>query len=120
MADTYDVYFGLPGDLIEISGGQSGLLTIVPYALEYNIEYNWRVDTITDTETITGDVWSFTALLFSPPFPTGITLKYEGDEGYPGSPGDGPLPAGTATGVNNIATLKRIVAAANNKIFYET
>ncbi|KKL61534.1 hypothetical protein LCGC14_2194350 [marine sediment metagenome] len=120
MANTYNVYFGLPGNLIEIAEGQSGLSIIVPYTLGYNIEYNWRVDTDTGSETITGDVWSFTALVYDPPFPSGITLKYEGDEGYPGDPGDGPLPAGTATGVNNIATLKRIVAAANNKIFYET
>ncbi len=120
MAETYDIYFGLTGNLVLISAGQEELSIQVPYALEYNIEYSWRVDAINEGGTTTGDVWSFTCLLFDPPFPTGITLKYEGDDGYPGDPGDGPLPAGTATGVNNMVTIKRIVTAANNKVFYET
>lgn len=120
MANTYSIYFGLPGDLVLISEDQEGLSVVVPNVLEYNTIYNWRVDTDTGIEIITGDIWSFTALLFAPPFPTGITLKYEGDEGYPGDPGDGPLPAGTATGENNMVTLKRIVVAAANKIWTET
>ncbi len=111
MADTYNVYFGLPGNLILISEEQAGLSVVVPFTLSYNVIYNWRVDIVTETETITGDVWSFTCLLFNPPFPTGVTLDYGEDP---------PVPTGTPTGVNNMATLKRIVAAANNKIFYET
>ncbi|KKK50275.1 hypothetical protein LCGC14_3126670, partial [marine sediment metagenome] len=87
------------------------LSVIVPYTLEYNTIYNWRVDTVTETETITGDTWSFTCLLFAPPFPTGVTLDYGEDP---------PVPTGTPTGVNNMVTLKRLVAAANNKVYYET
>ena len=120
MAETYNIYFGPTGDLALISFDQAGLSVEIPYALEYNTEYSWRVDATNENGTTTGNVWSFTCLLFDPPFPTGITLKYEGDEGYPGDPGDGPLPAGTATGVNNMVTIKRIVTAANNKVFYET
>ena len=61
MANAYNVYFGLPGDLIQISEEQAGLSTVVPYRLSYNVVYNWRVDTVTDIETITGDTWSFTS-----------------------------------------------------------
>ncbi len=111
MANTYNVYFGLPGDLIQIAEEQAELSVIVPAVLEYNTVYHWRVDTITETELITGDTWSFTALLFAPPFPTGVTLDYGEDP---------PVPTGTPTGENNMVTIKRIVAAANNKIFYET
>ncbi len=111
MAETYDVYFGTPGNLVQIASNQSELFIIVPAVLDYNTEYNWRVDATNEIGTTTGSTWSFTALLFNPPFPTGVTLDYGEDP---------PAPTGTPTGVNNMATLKRIVAAADNKIFYET
>ena len=111
MAETYDIYFGPTGDLALISFDQAGLSVEIPYALEYNTEYSWRVDATNENGTTTGDMWSFTCLLFDPPFPTGITLDY-GE-----SP---PVPTGDPTGVNNMVTLKRIVAASNNKVFYET
>ncbi len=111
MAETYDVYFGLTGALVLISEGQADLSIVVPYTLEYNTAYSWRIDAINEIGTTEGDTWSFTALLFAPPFPTGVTLDYGEDP---------PVPTGTPTGVNNMATLKRVVAAANNKIFYET
>ena len=108
MANTYNVYFGLPGNLIQIAEEQAELSVIVPYALEYNTVYNWRVDTVTEVETITGDTWSFTALLYAPPLPSGVTLDGDGN------------PTGTPTGVNNMVPLKRLVTASNNKVFYET
>lgn len=111
MAETYNIYFGPTGNLALISLGQAGLSIEVPYALEYNTEYSWRVDAVNEYGTTTGDTWAFTCLLFAPPFPDGITIDYGEDP---------PIPTGTPTGVNNMVTLKRIVAAANNKIFYET
>ena len=111
MAETYDIYFGPTGDLSLISAEQAGLSIEVPYVLEYNTEYSWRVDATNEFGTTTGDVWSFTALLFAPPFPTGVTLDYGEDP---------PVPTGTPTGLNNMVTLKRIVVAADNKIFFET
>ena len=111
MAETYDVYFGTPGNLVQIATGQSGLSIAVPSVLEYNIVYNWRVDSINEAGITTGDTWSFTALLFAPPFPTGVTLDYGEDP---------PAPTGTANGLNSMVTLKRIVVAADNKVFYET
>ena len=108
MANAYSIYFGLPGDLVLISEDQAGLSVSVSAVLEYNTIYNWRVDTDTGAETITGDVWSFTTLVFAPPLPSGVTLD-----------GDG-IPTGTPTGVNNMVTLKKLVVAANNKVFYES
>lgn len=108
MAETYDVYFGPTGDLSLISAEQSGLSIEVPYTLEYNVEYSWRVDATNEFGTTTGDVWSFTTLAYSPPLPSGITLDGDGE------------PTGTPTGVNNMVTLKRIVVATNDSVFYET
>ncbi len=111
MAETYDIYFGPTGGIVLISAGQSELSVQVPYTLEYNIEYSWRVDATNEDGTTTGDVWSFTCLLLSPPFPTGITLDYGEDP---------PVPTGTPNGLNNMVTLKRLVVASNNSVFYET
>ena len=111
MAETYDIYFGPTGDLALISSEQAGLSIEVPYALEYNTEYSWRVDATNEYGTTTGDVWSFTTLLFAPPLPDGITIDYGEDP---------PVPTGTPTGENNMVTIKRLVGAANNLIFFET
>ncbi len=101
MAETYDVYFGPTGDLSLISAGQAGLSIEVPYALEYNTEYSWRVDATNENGTTTGDTWSFTTLVFTPP-----AASLDG--------------GGNPTGLNNMVTLKRLVTASNNKVFYET
>lgn len=111
MAETYDIYFGPTGDLQLISFDQEELSLEVPYALDYNIEYSWRVDATNNVGTTTGDVWSFVALKYAPPFPPGVTLDYGEDP---------PVPTGTPTGLNGMVTLKRIVVAANNSVFYET
>ncbi len=108
MAETYDIYFGPTGDLSLISAEQVGLSIEVPYALEYNTEYSWRVDATNEFGTTTGNTWSFTCLFFAPPLPSGITLDGDGE------------PTGIASGLNNMVTLKRIVAVANDKVFYET
>ncbi|KKK63537.1 hypothetical protein LCGC14_2993260, partial [marine sediment metagenome] len=89
MAETYDVYFGTPGNLVQIVEGQAGLSIEVPTVLEYNVEYNWRVDSINESGTTTGDVWAFTAIVYNPPLPSGITLDGDGN------------PTGTPTGLNN-------------------
>lgn len=108
MAETYDIYFGPTGDLALISFDQAGLSIEVPYALEYNTEYSWRVDATNESGTTTGDVWSFTALVFAPPLPSGVTLDGDGN------------PTGNPTGLNNMVTLKRLVTVSNDKVFYET
>ena len=100
MAETYNVYFGTPGDLVQIADQQEGLSIVVPYNLEYNTVYNWRVDATNEAGTTTGDTWSFTVLVFNPP------VVPIGGNGEP-------------IGINNMLTRKRFIAAANNKIWYE-
>jgi hypothetical protein len=37
----------------------------VPF--DYNTEYQWRIDSVNAQGTTTGDTWSFTTLVFTPP-----------------------------------------------------
>ncbi len=78
--------------------------------VDYNSTYYWQIQAAAsgDGELSSSSVRSFTSLLFAPPLPTGITLDGDGN------------PTGTPTGVNNMATLKRLVVASNSKIWYET
>ena len=99
MAETYDVYFGLASGSLElVSAGQSELSIEVIAALEYNTTYQWRVDAVIGENVTTGDVWTFTTMPFTPPSPSG----------------------GGGAGLNNMVTIKRMVAVADNKVFYET
>lgn len=112
-ATSYDVYYGdTSGDLTLVSEGQVGTsFTIWNVYLgspfDYLITRYWRIDAVNDAGTTTGDEWSFACIAFDPPLPTGVTLDAEGN------------PTGTPTGENNMVTLRKLVAAARNKIFYE-
>lgn len=109
-------------------GGVSGIttagtsITLADYTpvimdrLEHGGTYTWRVDTVNQWGTTTGDEWSFDTLAFDPPVTSwtnlpGMTL--------------GPLDGGVEgidfyyTGVNFMAAVRRIVAAAADSIWYE-
>jgi hypothetical protein len=98
MAITYDVYFGLPGNLVLVSEGQAGTSLQITTPLFYDTEYAWRVDAIEDEEITTGDEWTFTTMAIISPTASG---------------------GATPNGKNNIVTLKRLVVATDNKIYYE-
>jgi len=108
--DSYNVYYGtLSGFLDLVEEGVTDLsLTLVDgnFSVYGKISY-WRVDAVNEAGTTTGDEWYFTTMVFDPVLPTGVTLD-----------GDG-VPTGTPTGENNMMTVRRLVAAARNKIFYE-
>ena len=112
-ATSYNVYYGtLSGFLTLLEAG----VTDLSYTLRntnwpsYDQAWYWRIDAVNDVGTTTGDEWYFTTLVFYPPTPPGITWDDPGnDSGYTGSP----------TGENNMVTLKRLVAAAQNTIWYE-
>jgi hypothetical protein len=112
-ADTYEIYFREEGDEWELVGeAQEGIEWTVDFGtLEYGITYEWRVDATNEYGTTTGDTWSFSAIYYNPPLPAGITLDWDADP--PGQP------TGNPTGENNMYTVKRLIVAANNKIFYE-
>jgi hypothetical protein len=108
-ADTYEIYFRIQGDDWGLVGeAQAGVEWAISFGtLNYGTTYEWRVDATNAYGTTTGDTWTFGSIVFDPPLPTGITLDAEGE------------PAGTPTGENNMYTIKRLIIAANNKIFYE-
>ncbi len=116
-ATSYDVYYGdTSGNLTLVSSGQAGLsFTITDITLgspfEYVITRYWRIDSVNDFGTTTGDEWSFTTMSFAPPLPSGVSM-------VDGTPAGGTT--GTPSGLNNMITVKRLVAAANNKFWYES
>jgi len=112
-ATSYNVYYGdTSGDLTLVSEGQvetsltvTGITLGSPY--EYLITRYWRVDSINEAGTTTGDEWSFTTIKFDPPLPTGVTLDDDGN------------PTGTPTGQNFMTTTRILVGVANNKVWFE-
>lgn len=89
--DTYDVYFGLSGNMSLVSSAQAGTSwAIDSLPLIYGTSYQWRVDATNAQFTTTGDTWSFTTLTFAPP------------------------------SLANWQIIKRLCAAANGKFWYES
>lgn len=111
MAETYNVNFGIDEDLHLVASELSATELDIEFGpFDYGTTYTWRVDATNEYGTTIGDEWTFTALEFAPPLPTGVTMV------------DGTLESGTAgspTGENNMMTVKRLMAAAQNKIWYE-
>ena len=108
----YDIYFGTSAETLElveridatnqlrfaVESFGAGKLSIAGSAISY-----WRVDAVNGWGVVTGDVWSFTASELKYPDPTG---------GAAAGPG---LPAGKG----GTLTVRRLISAANNKIWYE-
>jgi len=117
-ATSYNVYYGEnEAGLTLVSEGQAGLsftISGITYGSPFNyvISRTWRIDAINESGTTTGDVWVFTTIKLAPPLPTGLSLDSGG-----GNEGTGTT--GTATGENNTITIKKLVVAANSKIWYE-
>ncbi len=107
--DSYVVYLGeTSGSLEAISGSIEATELEITSGLSYNTTYYWRVDSIDQNSTVEGTEWSFTTSAFAPPLPSGVTLDSDGE------------PTGTASGLNGMITMQRLVVAANDKVFYET
>lgn len=125
-ADTYNVYYGdTSGNLTLVSSAQAGTsLTVTGITLgspyDYVVTRYWRIDSINAGGTTTGDEWSFTTINFDQ-----LRVTYELISGGSGNgPYDTPTPGveGTDfryTGENNMITVRRLIAAANNKIWIE-
>jgi len=111
MAETYNVYFDDGSGMMLVAAELAITeLTITFGPFDYATDYSWRVDATNGAGTTTGDTWTFKSLEFNPPLPTGVTMV------------DGTLESGTVgmpTGENNMMTIKRLMAAAQNKIWFE-
>lgn len=125
-ATSYNVYYGdTSGDLTLVSEGQAGLSytiwdTTLGSPFDYLITRYWRVDAVNASGTTTGDEWSFVTIDFDQ-----LQVSYRL---ISGGSGNGPYddPPGTQgtdweyTGLNNMITVRRLVVAANSKIWYES
>ena len=106
-ADTFDVYFGPTGNMTLRSFDQAGTTWDIPLeVLFYETGYEWRIDAANADGVTTGDTWTFDTIVFYPPIPSGEAAGAGGEHG-----GEG--------GKNNMVTVKRLVAAANDTIFFE-
>ena len=117
IPELYDIYLGrTSGSLELLVGNRQSTSVQILSVLRRNTTYYWRVDSADQNAVISGTEWSFTTLGFDPPLPTGMSLEYgEDDAGE-----EEILAVGTPTGINGMVTIKRLVAAANDKIWYET
>ena len=107
--DSYNIYFGtLSGFLSLVAEGVTELeaTLVTGNFTNYGFPQYWRVDAVNDAGITQGDEWYLTTILFDTIIPTGMSLV------------DGEL-TGTPTGENNMITVRRLVAAANSKIWYE-
>ena len=101
IADTYEIYFREQGEDWELVGvAQAGIEWPIPFrTLNYGTTYEWRIDAINLFGATEGDTWDFDTIGFYYPTPSSI--------------GDNP------TGENNMVTLRRLVVAVEDKIWYE-
>ena len=135
-ADTFNVYYGTTsGSLSLVSSAQAGTSFTVtgitdgsPY--NYIVTRYWRIDSTNDAGTTTGTEWSFTTIRFAPP---GQTYDYNGTYYRLLVQADGSLGDVPGVGVENtdyvylaagyesnaIRTNRKLVAAAENRIWYE-
>lgn len=134
-ADTYDVYYGEGGgSLVKVSSEQagtsftiSGITSGSPF--DYIISRSWRIDSINAQGTTTGDVWSFTTIRLSPPAATywyaagpyfyQLLIDTNGNYGSPPPGGVEDTDYVIVPNPNPIVTPRRLVVAANSKIWYE-
>ncbi len=115
VADTYEIYFREQGDDWELVGvAQAGVAYDLSFgSLDYNTTYEWRIDATNSFGTVTGDTWSFDTIVFKP-----VLAGASGGAGGGGG-GGGSGEESSPNGENNMITLRRLVAAAANKIWYE-
>jgi len=68
-SDYEQVYFGPSGDMSLVDDNDTdqsfSLASYLPFP--YGTTYQWRIDSVNDEGTTTGDVWSFTTMEFIPP-----------------------------------------------------
>ena len=122
--DTYEVYFRESGDdWTQVGEAQAGLEWTIDFGtLAYGTTYEWRIDATNVYGTTTGDTWSFDTIDYDQIRVSYRLLSGGGGVGY-GPYDDPPGTEGTDwawTGESNMLTVKRLVAAANSKIWYES
>ena len=108
--DSYNIYYGTLSGFLELleEGVTDTEYTLISSSWpDYDNAYYWRVDAVNEYGVTQGDEWYFTTLVFDPVLPSGMSLDEDGE------------PTGTPTGQNNMVTIKRLTAIANNRFWYE-
>jgi len=122
-AGTYSISFTDTDDLAPIGLHQTGVWVNVPgLPLDHQKTYSWRVDGENDFGTTIGDVWTFTTPTLNPVFTS--WENYPDKTLGPGElDGEGnPSVEGVDyyyTGDNCVASVRRMIAAAGDSIWYE-
>jgi hypothetical protein len=103
--EFYTVYFGFKGETLVAQNDRSrysiiSLFMFLGEPLEYDTDYEWGVRKTIHGQDYDSAVFEFKTVALAPPSASG-------------SPG-------AENGLNGIVTIKRLVAAAENKIWYET
>lgn len=101
--------------LTDVSYASDVAAIVTAAVFGYGKTYSWHVDSVNDFGTTTGDTWTFTSISYDPPLSTWENL-----------PGKtlGPLDGGVEgtdyqwTGTNTINTVKFILAAAGDCVWY--
>ncbi len=119
--DTFEIYYRAQGGSWVLVGiAQAGITWAIPFgSIDYGVTYEWRVDATNTSGTTTGDTWSFDAISYDQ-----IQISFRL---IAGGNGNGPYAStpgvqGTDweyTGESNMITVKKLLAAANNTIWYE-
>ena len=93
-ATSYDVYFGEAGSMAYVGNVAVNYLSTI-LAFSYATNYVWRVDPRNDDGVTEGDEWTFSTEVFAPP-------------------------VFNIADPNVMVTQRRLLVAADNKLFYET
>lgn len=117
---AFDVYFSSTGGFVggesPLSSGQPDLTLPLPFNLSYGWQYYWKIvvrELSTGAVLLEGSAWSFdTQPLIEYPIPRYRTVL------APGQPPGGTTMS-VATAENCLASIKRLVAASQNTIWYE-
>jgi len=109
---TMDVVLG--GSSV-LSGTADTTYSLTEDIFSWGDTTTWRVDTINEYGTTTGDSWTFDA----------VDLDHLKVTYTPIGGGSGPYDGGVEgvdfyyTGLNNVITVKRLIAAAKDRLYYE-
>ncbi len=62
-AESYDLYFGETGNMVEVASGEAGInKSYQPSNVDYETEYQWQIIETVPGSVGTGPIWSFTTV----------------------------------------------------------
>ncbi len=103
---NHTVWFGPTGFMVEQTDRSRYSIISLKWfngtTLEYNTEYQWGVRTTVGEDYVDSEIFTLTTIAFAPPLPSGGGDEYGGEGGK-----------------NLLRTVRRLLVAAANKIYYE-